>query len=112
MHPVLILIPALGLILGPRLWVNRVLKQYDEEDDRPDSAHEIAREMLVTGDWVVPRLKGEPHWSKPPLTYWLVAASIAVFGYHEPAARLPSAIAAIVAAFTVFDLGRRMAGRF
>ena len=46
MHPLIILIPALGLMLGPRLWVNRVLKQYDVEDDRPDSAHEIARDML------------------------------------------------------------------
>lgn len=46
MNPLLILVPALGLIIGPRLWVNRVIGQYDSEDDRPDSAHEIAREML------------------------------------------------------------------
>lgn len=46
MNPVLILLPALGLILGPRLWVARVLKQYDAEDERPDSAHEVARDML------------------------------------------------------------------
>lgn len=46
MHPALIILPALGLILGPRVWVNRVLKKYDGEEDRPDSAHEIARQML------------------------------------------------------------------
>lgn len=46
MHPFLIVLPALGLLLGPRLWVNRVLKEFDEEDTRPDSAQEVARELL------------------------------------------------------------------
>ena len=46
MHPVLILIPALGLMLGPRLWASRVLEQYDEEQELPLSARELARDML------------------------------------------------------------------
>lgn len=46
MAPVWILLPALGLILGPRVWVYRVLREHDQEDDRPDSASEVARALL------------------------------------------------------------------
>src|SRR5947207_3052348 len=30
---------------------------------------EVPREMLARGDWVVPRLQGEPYLDKPPLLY-------------------------------------------
>ena len=33
----------------------------------------IGREMAVSGDWITPRLWGEPWFEKPPLLYWLVA---------------------------------------
>lgn len=46
MHPALIILPALGLIIGPRLWVSYVLRQYDDAEDRPDNARDIARDML------------------------------------------------------------------
>jgi Zn-dependent membrane protease YugP len=46
MNPVLILLPALGLLLGPRLWVARVIRQHDAEDERPDAAREVARALL------------------------------------------------------------------
>ena len=43
----------------------------------PDESRyaEIPREMLQRGDWVTPRLQGEPYLEKPPLLYWLTAAS-------------------------------------
>jgi 4-amino-4-deoxy-L-arabinose transferase-like glycosyltransferase len=34
----------------------------------------IAREMLDTGDWIVPRCQGIPLFSRPPLQNWLIAA--------------------------------------
>lgn len=46
MHPALIILPALGLIIGPRIWVNRVLDRYDVSEDRPDNAQEVARDLL------------------------------------------------------------------
>ena len=46
MHPALIILPALGLVIGPRLWVSRVLKQYDVAEDRADNAQDVARDML------------------------------------------------------------------
>ncbi len=46
MHPFVLLLPALGLILGPRVWVNRVLREHDQEQDLPASAGAVAREIL------------------------------------------------------------------
>lgn len=52
---------------------------------------EIARKMLETGDWLMPQFEyGVPFWGKPPLSTWLSAAAMAVFGVNEFAARLPS----------------------
>jgi 4-amino-4-deoxy-L-arabinose transferase-like glycosyltransferase len=52
---------------------------------------EIARKMLETGDWLVPQVDyGVPFWGKPPLSTWLSAMAMAVFGVNEFAARLPS----------------------
>jgi 4-amino-4-deoxy-L-arabinose transferase-like glycosyltransferase len=57
----------------------------------------IARAMLQTGDWVTPRLYGQPWFEKPVLCYWAAAAAFRVFGVNEFAARLPAALAAVFA---------------
>lgn len=54
---------------------------------------EATREMLVSHDWGHTTLNGEPRWDKPILVYWAQAASVALFGLHEWALRLPSALA-------------------
>ncbi len=54
---------------------------------------QIASEMARSGDWLVPTLFGLPYLEKPPLLYWLTAASFEVFGRGELAARLVPAIA-------------------
>src|SRR5205085_11691428 len=64
--------------------------------------------MLASGDWVVPRLNGEPFLEKPPLHYALVALSYRAFGVTPFAARLPSAIAALVTILATFGLGLRL----
>ncbi|MGD2111737.1 MAG: zinc metallopeptidase [Gammaproteobacteria bacterium] len=47
MHPVLVLVPAAALILGPRLWVNHVLQHYNRRDENlACTAGELARELL------------------------------------------------------------------
>jgi 4-amino-4-deoxy-L-arabinose transferase-like glycosyltransferase len=63
----------------------------------PDEAHyaQLTREMLASGNWLVPLLDGQPYIDKPFLFHWLQGASITVLGESEFAARLPSAIAAL-----------------
>lgn len=51
----------------------------------------IARDMARSGDWITPRLWGEPWFEKPPLYYWLAAIFMRLTGPSEISARLPSA---------------------
>jgi 4-amino-4-deoxy-L-arabinose transferase-like glycosyltransferase len=65
--------------------------------------------MYESGNWLVPTLDGEhAHLTKPPVTYWAIAASFAAFGLNEWAARLPSALAYVGTGLLVFGLGRRL----
>lgn len=68
---------------------------------------EIAREMLTSGDWIVPRLNGLVYFEKPVLGYWITAASLAVFGHGAFAVRLPFALSTLATAALVFGLLRR-----
>ena len=52
---------------------------------------EIARKMLVSNDWITPMFDhGVPFWGKPPLSFWLQALSMKVFGINEFASRFSS----------------------
>jgi 4-amino-4-deoxy-L-arabinose transferase-like glycosyltransferase len=70
----------------------------------------IARDMTETGDWVTPRLYGKPWFEKPPLYYWSAAVSFKFFGVSEKAARLPSAVAALLATLALAWLALRLYG--
>lgn len=53
----------------------------------------VALHMLDSGDWVDTMRSDEVgHWTKPPLTYWAIATSVAAFGHTAFAARLPMAL--------------------
>src|SRR5437867_5711825 len=65
---------------------------------------EVGREMVASGDWLVPRFNGIEHLSKPPVTYWLIAASLKAFGVNEWAARLPVAIAALATVVALYEM--------
>jgi 4-amino-4-deoxy-L-arabinose transferase-like glycosyltransferase len=82
----------------------------------PDESRyaEIAREMLESQNWIVPHLNYVIYVEKPPLLYWLVAAAFSIFGGNEFAARLVSALAAVVTVFATYlfalgGFGRRTA---
>jgi 4-amino-4-deoxy-L-arabinose transferase-like glycosyltransferase len=70
----------------------------------------IARDMAETDDWVTPRLYGKPWFEKPPLLYWGAALSFRLFGVSEAAARLPSAISALLATLALAWLAWRLYG--
>ncbi|MEE8392838.1 MAG: phospholipid carrier-dependent glycosyltransferase, partial [Rhodospirillales bacterium] len=55
----------------------------------------VAWEMWTSGDFLVPRLNGEPYSHKPPLLFWLIHAGWAVFGVSEWWARTVSPLFAL-----------------
>src|SRR6516164_9089738 len=69
---------------------------------------EAAREMLESGDWVVPTFNFKPRTAKPALLYWLQALAYQRLEVNELAARLPSALAAAATVLLTYELGRRM----
>jgi 4-amino-4-deoxy-L-arabinose transferase-like glycosyltransferase len=69
---------------------------------------EVARLMLVTNDWITPyNDPGVPFWAKPPLSTWAQAASMAILGVNEFAARLSSVLFAIGIAWLLYALSLR-----
>lgn len=69
--------------------------------DEPRFA-QATREMLKTGDFVVPHFNGEIRYDKPVLIYWLMGASYSLFGVNEFAARFISALAGTAAVITLY----------
>ena len=67
---------------------------------------EIAREMIVTGDYMRPQVDFQPFWEKPPLFMWMQALCMNAFGVGEFAARLPNAICGIVTLLVLYRIGR------
>lgn len=69
----------------------------------------VAWEMLRSGHWLVPTLDGLPYFHKPPLFYWITAASLAMFGHHEWAARAAPFLGALAAVGSLFWFASRRA---
>jgi 4-amino-4-deoxy-L-arabinose transferase-like glycosyltransferase len=74
-----------------------------EVDDARYAA--VPAAMAASGDWALPRLNGLDYVEKPPLWYWLAAASYSVLGVGEAAARLPLALLALLTLAGVWWLG-------
>jgi 4-amino-4-deoxy-L-arabinose transferase-like glycosyltransferase len=77
--------------------------------DEPREA-DIAWRMSWQTDKAVPLLAGEAFCEKPPLTYWIAALPIRIFGPHAWAARLPNLLYAIIGALSVALLAARSLG--
>jgi dolichol-phosphate mannosyltransferase len=99
---ILLALSASGLLL-PRL-------SYPLIDPDESRYAEISREMLESGDYVVPTRFGKPYLDKPPLLYWLTAASFWQFGTSESSARLVPALAAMLTVVATYALGARLIG--
>ena len=76
--------------------------------DEPRYA-QVAREMMKTGNYIVPRLGSELYARKPPLFFWLIAlCSLPRNDVDSFSARLPSAVAALGVILLTFLLGRML----
>ena len=71
---------------------------------------ETPRVMMETGDYVSPSFNSNPRFNKPPLTYWIVAASYHIFGISEWSERLPIVLAAMGLITAAFVIGRTVWG--
>lgn len=71
----------------------------------------IARDMLASGDWLLPRVGGDMYADKPPLYFWLMASSLAATQSLRIGFLLPSFLAGLGCVLLVYDLGRRLWSR-
>ncbi len=79
--------------------------------DNSETAYgEVAREILLTHDWVVMHLNGQPWFVQPPLYFWIAAFFADLFGPNAFALRLPSALATIAMGGAVGYATARIAG--
>lgn len=80
---------------------------------KPDEGRyaEIPREMVVSGDWVTPRLNDLKYFEKPPLQYWATAVAYEVFGQHQWTSRLWTALTGLAGVLLAWFTGTRLFGR-
>lgn len=72
---------------------------------------ESVREMFESGNFLDIKYNYEPRYNKPPLTYWLIAASSAIFGLNEFGIRLPILLLAIGSVWVTYLLGKHLYGQ-
>jgi 4-amino-4-deoxy-L-arabinose transferase-like glycosyltransferase len=72
---------------------------------------EIAREMVVSGDWLTPRLNDFKYFEKPPLHYWITASAYKIFGIHNWTARLWTELAGFLTILVTAYAGYRLFNR-
>jgi 4-amino-4-deoxy-L-arabinose transferase-like glycosyltransferase len=93
------------------LSIRLVTLEYPDLIDPTESRYAvIAQEMVLTGDWLTPRLPWqgtfEPYLGKPPLHFWNTALAMEVFGMDEWATRLPSFLALLTMILALLSLLR------
>ncbi|HZP93190.1 MAG TPA: glycosyltransferase family 39 protein [Burkholderiales bacterium] len=71
---------------------------------------EIPREMVVTGDWLTPRLNGIKYFEKPPLQYWGTALAYEAFGVRQWTSRLWPAFTGLLGILAAWLGARRLYG--
>src|SRR6202140_1551735 len=100
-----LLILSAGLYIGTA-WTPAL----DDED--VDAAHAlVSQEMLQRHDFVVMYMDGVRYLIRPPMPFWLVAASYKLLGESEFATRLPIGPAMVGIALLTFEFGRRFFGK-
>ena len=71
---------------------------------------DVGRWMLITGDWLTPRLNGIPFFHKPPLLYWLQTVFMEIFGVSAWCIRLVPAMHAMLMLLALYLAARKIGG--
>src|SRR5689334_25364303 len=78
-------------------------------DDADSFYAEVAREMNLRHDWITPHANTLRYLEKPPVFFWLISLSYAVFrSANAFTARLPTALAVVALVFVTFKIGKRL----
>lgn len=97
---------AIISLLLLRTYLNAVLPLMDKTEAR---YAEIARIMSETNNWITPHIDYSiPFWAKPPLSTWLSALSLSIFGNNEFAVRFPYLLLSIAMVFLVGKYAKRV----
>ena len=104
LHPgkILLLVLVYGLI-----WFGTLNYRHLIPSDEGRYA-EMAREMLVTGDWITPRYNGYKYFEKPPLQIWATAVAFQAFGLGEWQARLWTALTGFMTILVISFTGAKI----
>lgn len=92
----------LSLVLGFSFMGSRSLFEPDE-----GRYTNVALTIVDSNEWIsLNRHPASLHFTKPPLTYWMIASSVKAFGFNTWAARLPIALAYIFSVLMIYQLGK------
>ena len=106
----IIIVASIILLLIFRFFLTGFIPLLDKTEAR---YAEIARLMYETNEWIVLQIDyGIPFWAKPPLSTWLSAISINLFGVNEIASRLPSFLLCIVILIILGKLVKKSGSSF
>lgn len=92
---------------GVYLIGNGTTQLFDRDEPR---YAQCSRQMLQSGDWVVPRLYDQIRAAKPPGIYWCQATFMKLMGDTSLAARMPSVLASLLTSILLAIAVRREAG--
>ncbi len=100
--------PYLAIVISLllfRAYLNYSIPLMDKTEAR---YAEIARIMAETNDYTTLQYNyGVPFWAKPPLSTWLSALTIEIFGTNEFSVRLPYLLLSILMIFLVGKYAKR-----
>ncbi len=99
------------LVLSAGLYIGTAGRPALDDED-VDAAHAmVSQEMLARHDFVVPYMDGVRYLIRPPMHFWLVAASYKLLGQTEFATRLPLGLSVVGIVLLTFEFGRRFFGQ-
>ncbi|MCG8344407.1 MAG: glycosyltransferase family 39 protein [Chlorobiales bacterium] len=100
--------PVLLVLVAFLYWINFDVNDIWTENESYYT--EAVREMFESGNFIDIHYNYEPRFNKPPLTYWIIASSVALFGNNEFAARLPILILAFLTTILTYKTVRLLHG--
>ena len=71
----------------------------------------VVRDMVATGEWLLPRVGGDVYGDKPPLYFWAMGLALLATGSLRIAFLLPSLLSGLACLVMIYDLGRRLWNR-